>query len=51
MNDLIKQRDTFYTQLTSFQHVYEQLQEENASLKDEVNRDWIYLSNNFIFSI
>jgi hypothetical protein len=40
MNDLTKQRDTYHTQLTSFQHVYEQLQDENSSLKDEVNRNF-----------
>ena len=37
MNEIIKQRDTFHTQLTSFQHVYEQIQQENKSLKEEVN--------------
>ena len=37
MNEISKQRDAFHTQLTSFQHVFDQLQQENKSLKDEVN--------------
>ena len=44
MNELAKQRDTLHTQLTSFQHVYEQLQDENTSLKDEVNQTFNNLS-------
>ena len=53
MNDIIKQRDAFHTQLTSFQHVYEQLPEENRSLKDEVNNYLIYSCNplNFYLKI
>jgi FtsZ-binding cell division protein ZapB len=38
MEDLTKQRDTLHTQLSSFQHVYEQVQQENKSLKEEVNQ-------------
>jgi len=37
MNEIVKQRDELHTQLTSFQHLYEELQQENKSLKEEVN--------------
>jgi hypothetical protein len=36
MDDVVKQRDTFHIQLTSFQDVYGQLKQENKALKEEV---------------
>ena len=36
MHEIVKQRDAMHTQLSSFQHACEQMQQENNSLKDEV---------------
>jgi hypothetical protein len=46
MDDTVKQRDTFHTQLTSFQDVYEQLKLENKALREEVH---LLFKKTFIF--
>jgi len=36
MDEIVKEQDTLHTQLTSFQNLSEQLQQENQALKQEV---------------
>ena len=36
MNDILKQRDQFHNQIISLQNDFEQVQQENKALKEEV---------------
>lgn len=46
MEDILNQRNEFHTQLTSLQNEYEQNQQENKALKEEV---YIYLISIFLW--
>ncbi len=50
MDEAVKERDTYQMQLTTFQHLYEELQQEKKSLIDEVNQNYVcFFSSEHIF--